>query len=514
MPNGNPPEVLPPVAESLAKIQHIVVLMLENRSFDHLFGKIPGVAGLRGTEFNYDDPNSPQDAQKRIVHPADRFDMPFDPPHEFPDVQFQLFGPKEGQENQSNLPVDKAPMNGFAFEALAKGPHLYGEDAARVMSYFDVTAIPILSTLAQEFAVFNTWYSSLPGPTWPNRFFVHAATSGGLNYSPSELQIIAGFAFKNGTIYDQLGAKRWRIYHDGLPQSIGIAHLRWNYLQQMTAPFGCNFHPMASFAADIAADDLPSYVFIEPRYDTGGNYKDGNSMHPLNDIRNGEDLVKLVYETLRASDFWSTTMLVITFDEHGGFYDHVSPPGTVPTGDDHRYADEDMLFGFDRLGVRVPAVVVSPYTKKGTIIGTPGDGRNYDHSSIVATAVKQFGLSNLTNRDRQAPLLGVALNLPVIRDDAPMKLPNRASDGAITAPGTPSLTTGLRDYAPLSENQRSFLALALACDLEVTDNSGHQAIRANYETIQTQKQATEYINGVTAKIKPAAVPAATGNGEG
>ena len=510
MPDENQPEVRSAVPESFAKIQHIVVLMLENRSFDHLFGKIPGLAGITGEEFNYDDPNAPQDAQKRVAWPADRFDMPFDPPHEFPDVQFQLFGPVKGQENQSNPPVNPAPMNGFVFQALAKGPHLYAEDAARVISYFDVAAIPILSTLAQQFAVFNTWYSSVPGPTWPNRFFVHAATSGGLNYSPSEVQIIAGFSFKNGTLFDQLGEKRWRIYHDGLPQTIGISDLRWNYLRQMTDPFGCNFHSMSSFAADVAAGDLPAYVFIEPCYDTGGNYLGGNSMHPLNDIRKGEDLVKRVYETLRASNFWNTTMLVITFDEHGGFYDHVSPPAAVATGDDHRYADDDIPFAFDRLGVRVPAIVVSPYTQKGTIIGIPGDGRNYDHSSIVATVVKRFGLSNLTGRDRQAPMLDIAVNSAAIRDDAPMTLPNRAADDALAAPSGPSLTTGLRDHTPLSDNQRSFLALALACDLEASAAPQQPAIRANYQNIQTQKQATDYINSVVSKIQAAAQTASAG----
>jgi phospholipase C len=89
-----------------------------------------------------------------------------------------------------------------------------------------------LTSLAREFAVFNNWHSSLPGPTWPNRFFIHAATSGGLNYSPSDEQIIAGFTFKGGTIYDRLGSNTnsWHIYHDGLPQSIGVVELRWNFL--------------------------------------------------------------------------------------------------------------------------------------------------------------------------------------------------------------------------------------------------------------------------------------------
>jgi phospholipase C len=494
-------------SQNLANIQHFVVLMLENRSFDHLFGALPGVAGLARTEFNYDDPTTAQSAQKRIVTPADKLDkpfgMPFDPPHEFPDVQFQLYGPKVGQENQPNPPVDPAPMSGFVFQALATGPHLYAEDAARVMSFFPPKMIPVLATLASEFAVINTWYSSLPGPTWPNRFFVHAATSGGLNYSPTDLQIIAGFTFKGGTIYDRLGAKGWRIYHDGLPQCIGIADLRWNYLRQTTDPFGSNFRPMSSLVADLAAGDLPAFTFIEPRYDTGNSYIGGNSMHPQNDIREGEKLVKQVYETLRASQFWNSTMLIITFDEHGGFYDHVSPPPTVPTGDDHRYADSDYPFNYDRLGVRVPALVISPFTQKGTVIGSPGDGRPYDHSSIAATVLRKFNLPGLTARDAQAPTVDTAVNLAVARTDTPSKLPEPAAEIPSPAGAAQPLTAGLRDYAPLSDNQRTFLALALACDLELTGVSQQAALREQYANITTQKQATDYINGVTQKITPA-----------
>ena len=223
-------------------------------------------------------------------------------------------------------------------------------------------------------------------------------------------------------------------------------------------------------------------------------------MHPLNDIRNGEALVKRVYTALRKSAFWETTMLIITFDEHGGFFDHVPPPAAPPTGDDHRYADPDMLFGFDRLGVRVPALAISAYTKPGTIIGAPGDPP-FDHSSIAATVEKRFKFASLTQRDAVAPTLEVALNLTEPRDDAPMDLPDPAFGPApVPAAAALALTTAARDHAPLSDNQRTFLALALACDLEVTDPSKHQDLRAQYGDIATQKQAGDYIDGVVQKI--------------
>ncbi len=117
-------------------------------------------------------------------------------------------------------------------------------------------------------------------------------------------------------------------------------------------------------------------------------------MHPLNDIRKGEALVKGVYEALRNSQYWADTMFIITFDEHGGFYDHQSPPATVATGDDSNYANPAYSFRFDRLGVRVPAIVVSAYTDKGTIIGDdPNEPSTvFDHTSVLATVEKRFGL--------------------------------------------------------------------------------------------------------------------------
>jgi phospholipase C len=185
---------------------------------------------------------------------------------------------------------------------------------------------------------------------------------------------------------------------------------------------------MSYFAQDVQNGLLPEYTFIEPCY--GGflssNFAAGNSMHPQDDIRKGDALIQQVYETLRNSNYWQDTMLIITFDEHGGFFDHVPPPPAVPTGDDASYANSADNFGFDLYGVRVPAVVVSAYTQKGTVIGSdPGDPATvFDHSSILATVEARFGLPPLTARDKAANTLDVALNLDTPRTDAPTTLPN------------------------------------------------------------------------------------------
>ena len=256
-------------------------------------------------------------------------------------------------------------------------------DGFRVMECFNPGQVPCIMTLAQQFALFNFWYSSLPGPTWPNRFFVHAATSGGLSDSPSTAAIAEGYSFKNGTIYDALtkAGKEWRIYNDGLPQTAGIDSLRMEYVN----PFTTNFREMSDFAQDVKDGTLPDYTFIEPHY--GGflatNYASGNSMHPQDDVRRGDALIKQVYEALRNSVYWQDTVLIITFDEHGGFFDHVPPPPAVPTGDDATYANAADNFEIRILyGIRVPGIVISAYTPAGLVIGTdPADPTTmFDHT--------------------------------------------------------------------------------------------------------------------------------------
>src|ERR1043166_1513694 len=420
-----------PDTSAFGKIKRFVVLMLENRSFDHLIGFLKGsnpkVIGLTGEEFNQKDPNSPADPKIKVTR-ASTFIMTFDPAHEFYDVQMQLYGVRPSNDLTlppiANPPIPTAPMTGFVASAYLAAD--YGGDEKLVMGCFQPDQLPVLSTLAGEFALFNFWYSSLPGPTWPNRFFVHAGTSGGLTDSPTTAQIVAGFSFQNDTIYERLAkaGKSWCIYHDGLPQTAGISSLRDEFID----PFTEKFQDMEDFFEDVKEGGLSDYNFIEPKYDTGNNYADGNSMHPLNDLRKGELLVKNVYEGLRNSPYWQDTMLIITFDEHGGFFDHQSPPGAIPTGDDTRYANESNDFAFDRLGVRVPCIVVSAYTQKGTVIGD--DPKNpstvFDHTSVLATVEKCFGLSSLTKRDAVANTLDIAIDQATMRisaDEAPTSLP-------------------------------------------------------------------------------------------
>src|SRR5207253_3461968 len=170
------------------------------------------------------------------------------------------------------------------------------------------------------------------------------------------------------------------------------------------------------FANDIASSDYPyRYTFIEPSYGNilNNTYMGGTSQHPLDDVTGGERLIKETYEALRKSPLWKNSLLIITWDEHGGFYDHVAPPAAVPPGDEPKNRNTNQWgFKFDRYGVRVPAVVVSPLIQKNSI-----DHRLYDHSSIPATIEKLFGLKALTQRDANANNLTPLLSLTTPRTD-------------------------------------------------------------------------------------------------
>ena len=485
--------------------------MLENRSFDHLFGGLKGVnnqiAGLTGNESN-PDPQNPQSQIK--VTPSTQFGLPFgigfDPAHEFPDVQVQLYGPPP---MPNPLPA-VASMSGFTFSgnaAVQAQEEEFASDFKQVMEYFRSDQIPVLSTLVQNFAIFNWWFSSLPGPTWPNRYFIHAATAGGMNYSPGDLTSATsllgfGFTYKNGTLYDLIekAGKQWRIYHDGLPQAATIASLYQDFHNTTTT----HFRDMKNFAADVAACSLPEYTFIEPNYDVAGNYENGNSMHPLNDVPSGEALVKLVYETLRNSDYyWEKLLLVITFDEHGGFYDHVPPPATVPTGDDKTYANPKYPFNWDKLGIRVPNIVISAYTPPGTVIDKDKNGQPYilDHTSVLATVEKIFGLPNLTQRDKNANVLDPAFPLQAAIQTAPLKLPDPQPVMALQMSDEDRAAL---DNSPISSNQESFLELAHACDITMADSPEVFALKKKYRNIKrtrSQKDAADYIRAVEKKIR-------------
>jgi phospholipase C len=420
----------------MAVIEHVFVLMLENRSFDHLLG----FAGLLGADARSGEPtrleglggdesNVLPSGERITVSPGADFILPLDPGHDFDDVLEQLCGAGATYPGPGGAypPVD---LSGFASRLAAHIARTRAPaDPSAAMRAFRPDQLPVLSALAREFAVCDHWFSSMPGPTWPNRLFVHAASSAGLDDSPSTLRsatsLVHGYEFEYGTLYDRLqrGKLPWHIVEgDALPQSLTIGGM----IEHAVAGRFIGLEDLRRRLQDPGFDD--AYVFIEPSYGhvlaDGRNFKCGSSMHPLDDVTRGEKLVKDVYEMIRNSPVWPASLLLVTFDEHGGFYDHVVPPPAVAPGDRFEAGVSKHGFRFDRLGVRVPAVVVSPFVPRGVI-----DHTVYDHTSLLATVEHLYGLDPLTARDAAAARFDHLLAARSARDDAPARLPDPAVSG-------------------------------------------------------------------------------------
>jgi len=395
---------MPPVG--LDKLKHIVVLMMENRSFDHMLGALkaanPQIDGLDGTESNPDTKGN-----AALVQPLADFQgqLDPDPDHHFPGVDLQIF-------NGDTTP-DRAPtMQGFVKSYFAQRKDV--KHSRKIMYYFTPDKLPVLTTLANEFAVFNRWFSSIPGPTLCNRAFAHYGTSFG--HVGMEV-FYANQVFKS--IYQRLEerGKTARIYYfDTKSSSLEVVNL----LQHQPQFFGT----FNQFLADCGNGALPDYSFIEPNYsdhDGDGGEILASDQHPDHHVQEGERFIATVYNAVRQNQaLWESTALLVLYDEHGGIYDHVPPPACLPDG---FVAQPDATgtgkpFLFDRLGVRVPAVLVSPWIARGTVVPST---RVFEHASIPATATK-FLLGNLDDRsprEKAAETFLDLLTLDVVRGDAP-----------------------------------------------------------------------------------------------
>jgi phospholipase C len=316
----------------------------------------------------------------------------------------QLYGNDNGPASSGQAATcqgfvaDYAYTLGWEAKEGASWPIVSGTVEGDIMGCFTPEALPVLSALAKGYAVCDQWFASVPTETLPNRAFACAATSQGHMDDKTH-------TFSSPTIFGLLGAANlgWAVYgYDAEP-------LTKNTFTQITSADASHFGLFTDFQAAAAAGTLPAYTFLEPSWGSSGN-----SQHPNYDVALGEQLMHDVYEALRAGRAWPQTLLIITYDEHGGCYDHVAPPsGAVPPDSD---AGE---FGFDftRFGVRVPAVLVSPLIQAGTVFRAPAGGPPIDHTSILKTVQQRWSLPSLTARDAAAPGLGGVLTLATPRAD-------------------------------------------------------------------------------------------------
>lgn len=358
----------------LDALEHIVVLMMENRSFDHMLGSLKAVDhridGLTGHEFNLDTTG-----QQVFTEPKAQLQGQLnpDPDHHFAAVDLQIF---DGDPAPHRVPT----MGGFVKSYFNQRRDV--RHSRKIMYTFPQHKLPVLTTLALEFAVFNGWFSSVPGPTLCNRAFAHYGTSFG--HVGMELWY-ANREYKS--IYERLideGLSSKLYYFDQASSTMEVVNL----LQDQPRIFGT----FDDFLQDCQADRLPAYSFVEPNYldhDSDHGALIASDQHPDHHVGEGERFIAAVYNAIRLNaNLWPKTALLITYDEHGGIYDHVAPPFCLPDGF-HAQPDKthtDRPFFFDRLGVRVPAVLVSPWIPRGTVVG----GRTFEHASIPATVTDFF----------------------------------------------------------------------------------------------------------------------------
>lgn len=397
--------------DSLSQIDHVVVLMLENRSFDNILGHLYGVGEsgqnrlitLDGEERTIESWSAPGQTWPQVTIPAP------DPGEAFVDMNQQIFGLTHRPDPDEPEPEGAGSlgaMGGFAqnYQRILRvgedGDHSAASNTPvrNIMNFFDAEQVPVSSALAQAFRVVDTYHASAPCQTMPNRAFAQLGTANGW-VNNSDAEGIPHAPYFGLSIFGQFRWARhegkpvdWRCYFGDFPLTLAMVDT-WAQFDRD------HFRRMDRFEADAAAGELPAFTWIEPSYQI-----EPNDNHPPHDVTRGEALLATVYNALRASPQWEKTLFVLTYDEHGGTYDRRSPGRATPPGGS--YPDG---FRFDRYGVRVPCILMSDYTLQAGVGGTTGP-LVFDHTSLLTLLRERFDLGEpLSQRDAAARSLGELL---------------------------------------------------------------------------------------------------------
>jgi len=505
-------------------ITNVFVLMLENRSFDHVFGfsGLPGINTLSGTESN------PYEGTTYTVKQPAVDPMTTDPNHEFLDTLEQLCGTQYGPKGENPFAAGGTGVypaidgSGFVANYATIADEDTGlpsaTDFGDVMSCASSGQVSAMIQLAQEYAVCDQWYSSIPGPTWPNRLFAMAATSSGLDATPKSKTIIKwetidGFDLENGSLFDLVanGNMKYRLYNDFSNQFAADPSPFYDgggfaIMSALKGIFMTDVNDLDHFANDLQGPYPYQFTFIEPNYGNAlkDTYSGGSSQHAMDSLAAGEAIIASVYNAIRSSPLWSTSLLIITYDEHGGFYDHVAPPCAVsPGGNNDPYGYNEFGFNFTNYGVRVPAVIVSPLIAKATV-----DPTLYDHTSIAKTVEELYGLGNLTDRDLNATSLLGLLNLNTeARTDCLASLDVPVPAASLATPTAEDVAADMGDPTPLPEigNMIGFLHIAAKTDIELQGgtDAAKTAVLARVQAIQTKGQARQYFQEIYTRLQAA-----------
>jgi phospholipase C len=391
-------------------IKHVVLLMLENASCDRYLGYL-SESVYPFPVFNGVDPTGPPrenvDWRGRVFKqlPTATRQMQLDPMHEQQNVKTQLAN--ENQGFVKDLEV-KYGVKGFEEKDRAEySQDELDENYRNVMAYYRQGALPAHHTLAENYRPCDAWFCSVPGPTWPNRFFALSGSSNGLVHMPNSEKGAGGF-FKTAkmltyefqpTIFSRLAdaGKTFKIYYHDFPCSTVL----WQ--NTLDRRIRNNYELIEEFdkASKGPASAFPEFVFIEPRYFGA----DQNDDHPPHNVMKGQKLVTKIYNAIRGNEeLWNSTLLVVVHDEHGGFYDHVVPPKTaVPPQKKLSWHEDE----FTQFGPRVPALLISPYVKRGV------ENHIFDHTSVLKYLKELWSLGELGDRVESSATnsIGIALDI-------------------------------------------------------------------------------------------------------
>lgn len=342
-------------------ITTFVFMMMENRSYDHYLGA-RSLEGLPGDGLVAGMSNPDLDGNPVEIYPADPSIAGMcvaDPPHGW---------------DSSRVQMAAGENSGFVVAHQER----HGLGAVEPMAYMTRETVPVHWALADAYTSCDRWFCSVLGPTLPNRFYWHAATSNGAMANLEVLDAFEGVP----SIYHRLNEAgiEWAYYYGDLPVLAFVQDLEKEG----------RIRRFVEFLRDAEQGLLPPIVYIDPSFS-------GNDDHPPHHPRAGQQLIGAVYTALANSPQWKNCMLVVTYDENGGFYDHVAPP-TAP--------DDNAELGFDQLGFRVPTVVAGPYVKQGYVSSV-----TYDHTSALKHIENEFGVAPLTARDAAATDLTDCIDL-------------------------------------------------------------------------------------------------------
>lgn len=402
-----------------SRIKNVVVLVEENRSFDNLAGGLTYNADIDGlVHRQYCNPANVTvpDSETVCARPTAHNVAPDDPNHGISGVNMEIFSTYHPDNGAGQREEN---MLGFVTEQGSTYKTASTTRAAEAIDYYEQDHVRVFASMAQNFVLFDRWFASVPGPTNPNRAYLTSGTSHGHGRNDQAF-LTAGLPQRS--IFQQLSEAdiSWINYSNTTGFQPDALFYDWTVASGANAT---RVKPLSQFYADARAGTLPQFTYINPEccsYD---------SFHPPSPVTAGEGFIKGVYEALRASPQWHETLFIMTFDEHGGFGDHVPPPVDVPTGDDMVYTERapdgrNVTFDFTRLGVRVPTIVMSPWVGAGVVENKGrNNGGEYSHTSILAFLAELWGLDVLTPRVGWSATFE-HLILDRMREDTPLTLPD------------------------------------------------------------------------------------------